>query len=412
MNIGIGIPSPDWVNPTFAFDNLPAIIAYTKKNLKGLDRLELMYQQGVRTDRNRNIILDQFITKSSIDYLLWLDTDMLYPHNIIVEYMRHEFDIIGCLYFKKSYPYEAVGYVSGSKKGKFRALDPRKIKKDTVYTVAGLGYGGMMVNMKVYNKMGDDKWTKYSDDFHMPRDVGQITHDLVFCENAKKYGFTIKMHGGIRPGHVGQGVTTMNDWLRAHNERTAKKETTTEPKRPDTLVIIPSTDKKKAEQAAATLGEKAGIGCDIDVVMDKDKQGFVSIVNRKVESNPDYAYYVYVAQDAFPGRDWLKRGIETLEKEDKGVLAFNDGKWDGQLASFGLVSRRYIETYGYQKKYFFYPKYHSHYADTELTEHAKIYDELAYNPEATLIEVDHDKHGVNQQDRMLFMKRNPDSAFS
>ncbi len=404
MNILIAIPSPDWINPTFAFDILPSIITYTKNNLKGLNDLHLVYQQGVRTDRNRNIILSQAIKKGDIDYILWLDADMLFPHNIITEYLKHKFDIMGCLYFKKSPPYEPVGYVKGEQKGKYKPLDPRKIKKDTIYKVAGLGFGGMMVKMSVYDKLGDDKWVKYSDDFHMPGDIGQKTHDLVFCEKAKKHGFSLLLHGGVRPAHIGEHPATEKDFLRVHNERIKT------PSKPNVLVILPATNQKQADKTAAILGKRAGEPCDIDVVVDKDKKGFVKIVNEKVSQNPDYKYYVYVAQDAFPGKNWLKIGIETLEKENKGVLAFNDGKWQGELASFGLVSRKFIDKY-FSPTGFFYDGYHSHYADTELSIRAEKAGELAYNPDAVLLEIDYNKHKANEKDRELFIKRNPNSLF-
>ena len=60
------------------------------------------------------------------------------------------------------------------------------------------------------------------------------------------------------------------------------------------------------------------------------------------ESN--YKYVVYTAEDAFPGMNWLKFAHEELETTGKSLLAFNDGKWFGRLAAFGMVRSAWAKT--------------------------------------------------------------------
>lgn len=117
-------------------------------------------------------------------------------------------------------------------------------------------------------------------------------------------------------------------------------------------------------------------------------------------------HVAYVAQDAFSGRDWLKAGVETIARNDGGLLAFNDGKWGGALAAFGMVARDWaLSNYDGD---LFHPSYRRHYADVELTLIAMQQRRLRYSPDALLIEVDWDKDGrsVNIDDRVNFHRRN------
>ena len=106
------------------------------------------------------------------------------------------------------------------------------------------------------------------------------------------------------------------------------------------------------------------------------------------------------------GRYWLRYALHALAQQPgAGLLAFNDGKWFGQLAAFGLVRRRWLDPiYGGT---LFHPGYSQHYGDTELTLIARQQQALAYHPHALLVEVDHakDRRSVNPLDHDLFQRR-------
>jgi hypothetical protein len=394
VNILIGIPSSGSVNSSFALDNLPAIIAYTQKNRPDIE-IFLGYQCGVRTDRNRNIILQNAIEKGGIDYILWLDEDMLYPHDIIVRYLENEFDVIGCLYFKRSAPFEPVGYIKGTNPIKpYLALDPSGIPKDQdVIEVDALGYGGMMVKMSVYEKMGDNKWTHYGPNYHLPFPCeGKLTHDIQFCKDAQEAGFAIKMHTKVRPGHIGERVVDEEDWKNPNG-----KELTV-------TVIMPSTDMEAAQKAAKLMKKRANYPCKILVVEDIDRSGFMATLQKAIDNNPS-DFYVYTAQDAFVGNDWLKIAMAKIEETGAGLLALNNGRWGGKMAAFGLVRHSWmVENYGGK---LFYPGYQQHYGDVELTLIAKEQNRFAYDPDAVMTEVDFDKDGkgTNAHDKALFNQR-------
>lgn len=409
IKIGIGIPSPDVVHPDFALDNLTKLISYTKKNLPDVE-LSLRYQRGVRTDRNRNIILIDFI-EEKVDYVLWLDADMIYPSDIIERYLdikKHntEPSVIGCLYFKRTGDYSPIGYVdSGDPERPFRPLMPQLIKKGTIYEVTGLGYGGMMVDMKVYEGMGEDKWTRYGENFHNPQaTTGNLTHDLVFCQDVKKHGFKIFLHGSIRPAHISDKMVTEKDFFDNFPPRMLDGVKID--------VVMPTTDVELAMKSAEVMKARAGYDCNIIIVEDKSRTGYVQTINKAFETSKS-DFFVYTAQDAFVGKDWLKNALIEQFRTQADLIAFNDGKWGGALAGFGLVNTSWAKLN--YKGELFHPEYHSHYGDTELTQLAKHDNSFGYAENAIMMEIDYNKAigkggGVVKRDKKLYKKRIKDSV--
>jgi len=169
------------------------------------------------------------------------------------------------------------------------------------------------------------------------------------------------------------------------------------------LLAMPFTHSDFAQRAAQLMSLRADAPGLILAIHDAKQEGFVSLINQ-VFTNSRSAYFAYVAQDAFAGRSWLKLALQAMG-ENKGLLGFNDGKWAGALAGFGLARRSWAST-NYEGL-FFHPHYQRHYADAELTLLALQAGVYAYDPASVLVEVDWDKDGaaVDEHDRTLFLER-------
>lgn len=170
------------------------------------------------------------------------------------------------------------------------------------------------------------------------------------------------------------------------------------------IMVMPTIDPDMAQRCSMLMATRAGEKCLILVVNDTAGEGFIRICNQ-VFRNSLSDYFGYVAQDAYPGRLWLKLACRALERGNKALLAFNDGKWHGLLASFGLVRREWASrNYGGD---LFYPGYKRHYADAELTLIAKNDRLFCHEPRSVLVEVDWDKDrkAVDADDKQLFRER-------
>jgi len=169
------------------------------------------------------------------------------------------------------------------------------------------------------------------------------------------------------------------------------------------LVVIPFTQYELAQKAAQLMAARAEAPGLILGIDDSKKVGFIHLVNQ-VFTQSHSAYFAYTAQDAFAGRGWLNLGLKAMG-DHSGFLGFNDGKWAGALAGFGLARRSWaMKNYDGQ---FFYPQYHRHFADAELTLLALQDKQYAYDPNSVLVEVDWNKDTapIHQADRNLFLER-------
>ena len=172
------------------------------------------------------------------------------------------------------------------------------------------------------------------------------------------------------------------------------------------VMVMPFTNAELANQAAKVMSERANSPGLIWAILDAQKVGFVQVVNAAFTASQS-TWFGYVAQDAFAGRRWLALAIEALG-DRKDLLGFNDGKWAGSLAAFGIARRSWAQqNYPKQNHCFFYPQYARHYADAELTLLALQAGVYAYEPNSILVEVDWDKDhaSVDSHDRTVFAQR-------
>ncbi len=169
-------------------------------------------------------------------------------------------------------------------------------------------------------------------------------------------------------------------------------------------MVMPFLDVPLAQQAAEFASLRSDAEGMLLAIHDVQRQGFIATVNRVFRAT-ESPWFGYMAQDAFAGRSWMALALESMQTEQAGLLGFNDGKWQGQLASFGLAEREWALT-NYAGD-FFYSGYKSHYADTELTLIARQQGRYAYQPNSVLIEVDWNKENttVNYGDRNLYHAR-------
>lgn len=188
-------------------------------------------------------------------------------------------------------------------------------------------------------------------------------------------------------------------------EYTTTEKLTSEAVRQEQVVIaMPATDLDMARRSAELMARRAGVPGLILVVMDEQRSGFIHTANTAFQQT-EGTFFAYVAQDAFAGRLWMRVALHHIEKQQKDLLAFNDGKWHGLLASYGLVRRQWVcSLYG---GVLFNPVYVSHYGDVELSVIARAKHRFCYSPRSVLVEIDWDKDtkAITKVDREMFEKR-------
>lgn len=175
--------------------------------------------------------------------------------------------------------------------------------------------------------------------------------------------------------------------------------------RSDVLLVMPCNDVPMAMRAASLMAQRAGVAGHLLLVEDQHGWGFIRIVNHVFKATRCH-YLGYVAQDAFAGRQWLALALDALKRPGKSLFGFNDGKWHGAFASFGLAERQWASL-NYPSGDFFHPNYQRHYADVEISLLAMSQGAYIHDPRSVLVEVDwaKDTAAVDVQDRALYHNR-------
>lgn len=171
------------------------------------------------------------------------------------------------------------------------------------------------------------------------------------------------------------------------------------------IMVMPFTKILEAERACELASRRSGLKDGLILAIDDHgRKGFISMVNLAFQRTQS-PWFGYFAQDSFAGRSWMTIALQSLESGNASFLGFNDGKWAGLLASFGLARREWaLQNYDGN---FFYPGYLRHYADAELTLIALNQKQYTYNPNCVMTEVDWKKDSAttHPQDKLLFGER-------
>lgn len=170
------------------------------------------------------------------------------------------------------------------------------------------------------------------------------------------------------------------------------------------VLVLPYIDTNQAERLAPVLSRRALCDGLLVLVEDTARIGFIKVANL-VFARSSSRYFGYLAQDAYPGDGWLRCAVNTLDKSGAGLLAFNDGRFYGNVAVFGLVRRAWAASL--YRNCVFFPGYTRHFADTELSAIAREQGQAVFNPGCVLVEVDYEKHarGLHQGDDALYRER-------
>jgi hypothetical protein len=83
------------------------------------------------------------------DYVLWLDSDMVFPSTTALRLLEHDKDIVGCNYLKRTNPIKPVAYKNV---GDWDSFLPLKVEEELV-EVEGVGMGCLLMKTKIFNQI-------------------------------------------------------------------------------------------------------------------------------------------------------------------------------------------------------------------------------------------------------------------
>ena len=207
MKILIAVPCMDLV---------PAQFASSLATLRKVGDCVVAFQMGSLIYNSRNDLAKKAIA-SECDYILWLDSDMVFDPDTLEKLIadRESGDIISGLYFRRVQPFSPVAFsqLQITEQGGCIWKNQETIPGE-IFPVEGCGFGCVLMPVSAVA----DIIAKFGNAFAPICGVGE---DLSFCWRARQCGYKIVCDPRIKLGHVGHHVITEQFYESFKNVRAA-----------------------------------------------------------------------------------------------------------------------------------------------------------------------------------------------
>jgi hypothetical protein len=123
--------------------------------------------------------------KIGAEYMLWLDSDMVFPPTTALRLIAHQEPVVAANYVRRQLPAKGVAY---KKIGEWEKPLPFKSQNKLV-DIEGIGMGCMLMKTDILDKIPQPwfefKWTPESND--------HLGEDMIFCQKIATAGYGIKV---------------------------------------------------------------------------------------------------------------------------------------------------------------------------------------------------------------------------
>jgi GT2 family glycosyltransferase len=119
------------------------------------------------------------------EYMLWLDSDMIFPATTALRLLAHNEPVVACNYIRRQLPAKGVAYETIGDWENPLPFEPQ----DELVPVEGIGMGCMLVKTSILQEIPkpwfEFHWTEESND--------HLGEDMDFCMKMADAGYTVKI---------------------------------------------------------------------------------------------------------------------------------------------------------------------------------------------------------------------------
>jgi hypothetical protein len=204
MRVLVAIPSHDYLPALFAYD-LGQMMGYVGGNYIGpggqIESLGLTMTTSTIIHTARCDLANLAI-ETEADYVLWLDSDMRFPKDILIRLLKHRKDIVGINYSNRNVPPDFVA---------FKTVRPREKlvtgpDSTGLESVEAIGFGAVLMRGRVLHKVQADHPDMDLFWFAKNEENKLVGEDVWFCNLARESGYEIFVDHDLSRecAHIGQ----------------------------------------------------------------------------------------------------------------------------------------------------------------------------------------------------------------
>ena len=188
----IAVPCMDMVHASFA---------QSLASLNKVGQCMVNFSVGSLIYDSRNKLAAKAM-KEEADYILWLDSDMVFSPDLLEKLIEDDKDMVSGIYFRRTSPWNPVIFKDSElKDSRLEWTDYVEYPKETLFKVAGVGFGCVLMKTDIlFDMVG-----RFGDWFSPLYNSGE---GLSFCYRAKELGYEIWCDSRIKCGHMSHQMIT------------------------------------------------------------------------------------------------------------------------------------------------------------------------------------------------------------
>lgn len=187
MLVAVGVGSANgWVHQQYAL-SLGTMIGFSRKLPV---KLALTRATSSIVANTRNHMVDAAMVLGA-DKLLMIDSDIIFPHDLLERLIAHDRPIVAVPYRRRSAPHDILA--NPEEAGDQVGLRP----------MLTMALGCSLISTSVFRDLGRP-WWHFGDPYGRPE--GVIGEDMTFCSRARDAGYRIMADCDINLGHVGEQI--------------------------------------------------------------------------------------------------------------------------------------------------------------------------------------------------------------
>lgn len=144
IKLAILVPTRDMVHAQFSYS-----LSQLTKTLAEMEIDQYTFFDSSTILLNQRERLIEKAIDVNADYVLWLDSDMMFPSTVALRLLEHDKDIVACNYMKRTKPLKTVAYTNIKDWESWVPLEPRK----DLVKVEGVGMGCMLMKTSVFKSI-------------------------------------------------------------------------------------------------------------------------------------------------------------------------------------------------------------------------------------------------------------------
>lgn len=202
MTIAMCYLHPGWVPHEFVESQLSVLRSRD-------DIIRVAARSGPGIARNRNLIAGWFLQESGADWLLWVDSDMVFTGDDLEALLAFDEPLIGAHALRVNEGgTTSTAAVMRQDDGTFAAFEETE-RTIPLEPVDGIGMAFTLIHRDVYDAVGVTTGHPHRERFAELNAQGKtqlVGEDVGFCLYAAEKGFTPRLAPGVKVGHVKTAV--------------------------------------------------------------------------------------------------------------------------------------------------------------------------------------------------------------